>query len=475
MKGLRSGLDHYKDARVTIMGLGSHGGGVGATRFFHTLGAHVTVTDLKGKRALAPSLKQIEDLDVDFVLGRHVKRHFEDADMVVVNPAVPEDSPYVQAARLAGVRTESVLNFFLRCCPCRVIGVTGSNGKSTTTVLLGEMLRAAGLKPFVGGNLGGDILHWLFELKAEDLVVLEMSSFQLKALDPETPSPDTSVITNLAPNHLDRHGTMEDYYQSKARIFGGQQPSRRVVINGVDAEVMKLIRTFSGEHLPFDAYRAQDNGLCVRDGRVNYRYKGLRGRLFAVNELNLHGKFNLENAMAAAGAALLEGCSSLAICRAVRSFAGLPHRLEYVGKWREIMVYNDSKSTNPASTLCAVDALPSPLLVIVGGSDKELELEEMADVLCRSVKAVICYGDVGNRVYRAMAERRGTDERPLLLWARPFAKAVDRALAMASPGDHVLLSPGFASFDQFQSFEERGETFHALVHAWGEKGEQGIK
>jgi len=472
MKGLLTGLGRYKDARVTIMGLGLHGGGLGATRFFSTLGARVTVTDLKGKRALAPSLKALEDLDVTYVLGRHVKRHFEDADMVLVNPAVPENSPYLLAARNAGVKTDSVLNFFLKHCPCRVIGITGSNGKSTTTALLGEMLRSEGLKPYVGGNLGGDILHWLFELESEDLAILEISSFQLKALDPDTRSPDIAVLTNLAPNHLDRHGTIEDYYQSKARIFGGEQPSRRVVVNSADKEVMKLVAGFGGDQLPFNAYRKLDQGLWVQDGIVTYRYKGLHGRLFTVSDLRLHGRFNLENAMAAAGAALLEGCSPRAIQRAVQSFKGLAHRLTIVGKWREITVYNDSKSTNPASTLEAMDSLPSPVLVILGGSDKELDLSHLADEMCRRAKAVICYGEVGNKIYRAIAERRGTDGRPLLLWAKPFEKAVDRALSMAAPGDHVLLSPAFASFDQFQSFEERGEAFTRLARAWGERGER---
>ena len=475
MKGVLTGLERYKGARVTVMGLGLHGGGVGATRFFAGLGARVTVSDLKGKRALASSLEALSDVDVELALGRHVKRHFEQADMVLVNPAVPEDSPYIAAARAAGAEIESVLNLFLRLCPARVIGVTGSNGKSTTTTLLGEMLRSAGLRPKVGGNLGGDILHWLFELTEKDVVVLEISSFQLKALDPDTPSPETAVITNLSPNHLDRHRTLEDYYRSKERIFGGTRPARRVVANAADREVLNRVAGFSGDRLTFHALRSQRQGLGVQDGWVTYRFKGLEGRLFPISDLKLPGKFNLENALAAAGAALLEGCSPLSIQRAVQSFRGLRHRLEYVGKWREISVYNDSKSTNPTSTLEAVDALPSPVLVILGGSDKELELGELARELCRRVKAVICYGEVGNRMFRALAETRDTDERPLLVRVKPFEAAVDRALSLASPGDQVLLSPGFASFDQFQNFEERGETFVRLVHAWAERGERGME
>ncbi len=475
MTGVQISKEKFKDARVTIMGLGLHGGGVGATRFFSDLGARVTVTDLRGKRILSPSLKLLEDLDIEYVLGRHIKRHFEGADMVVVNPAVPDDSPYVQAARSAGIRIESVLNFFLNHCPCRVIGVTGSNGKSTTVKLLDQMLRQEGLKPYVGGNLGGDILNWLFELKPEDLVVLEVSSFQLKALQETTPSPRISVLTNLAPNHLDRHGTLEDYYASKARIFGGMNPPRHGVVNAADPEVQRLVSEYSGECLPFDAYHRLENGLWVKDRWVCFRYKGLEGRLFSLSDLKLPGKFNLENAMAAAGAALLEGCSPSAIRKAVQNFVGLSHRLEYVGKWREIAVFNDSKSTNPTSTIRAVEALPSPVLVILGGSDKNLDLEDLAREMCQRAKAVICYGQAGNRIYRAIAEMRGTDEKPLLLWVKPFDRAVDRALVMAAPGDHVVLSPAFASFDQFHSFEERGEVFVGQVQTWGEKGELNIK
>ncbi|MBN2490491.1 MAG: UDP-N-acetylmuramoyl-L-alanine--D-glutamate ligase [Planctomycetes bacterium] len=475
MKSVLAGLERYKAARVTVMGLGVHGGGVGAARFFAGLGARVTVSDLKGKRALAASLAELADLDLELALGRHVRRHFEQADVVVVNPAVPEDSPYVAAARAAGAEIESALNLFLRLCPARVIGVTGSNGKSTTTALLGEMLQSAGLRPRVGGNLGGDILHWLHGLTEQDLVVLEMSSFQLKALQPDTPSPETAVITSLAPNHLDRHGTLEDYYRSKARIFGGRRPARRVVANAADSEVVQLVSGFAGDCLPFDAHHRRPLGIGVEGGWATYRYKGLEGRLFALPDLVLPGKFNLGNAMAAAGAALLEGCSPRAIQRAVQGFRGLRHRLEYVGKWREICVYNDSKSTTPASTMEAIAALPSPVLVIVGGSEKDLDLGELARVLCRRVKGVVCYGEAGNRVFRALAETRDTGDQPLLARVKPFQAAVERTLSLASPGDQVLLSPGFASFDQFSSFEERGEAFVRLVHAWAEKGERGIE
>jgi len=467
-----AGLERLEGAKVTIMGLGLHGGGVGAARFFAGLGAEVTVTDLRGKRALAPSIDALADLNLEYVLGRHVKRSFEGADMVVVNPAVPEDSSYLRAARKAGVKIESVLNFFLRRCPARVIGVTGSNGKSTTTTLLGEMLRAAGVRPYVGGNLGGDILHWLPDLAPEDRVVLELSSFQLAALDPDTPAPTTAVNTNLAPNHLDRHGTLDGYYGAKMRIFGGERPARRVVVNAGDRELVKRAARFGGDILPFNTVRGADSGVRIEGGWVSYRYKTESERLFPVSELNLHGKFNLENAMAAAAAAVLEGCSPTAIRRAAQSFIGLPHRLQTVGTWREVSVYNDSKSTNPASTLRAVEVMPSPLLVIVGGSDKSLDLDELARELCARVKGVICYGEVGNRIFRALAEERDTSTQPLISWDRPFEKAVERALSMAAPGDHVLLSPAFASFDQFKSFEERGETFTRLAKGWGERGER---
>lgn len=471
MTEVQVALDQFKGAKVTVMGLGIHGGGAGATRFFAGLGAEVTVTDLKGKRALAPALKELEDLDVNYVLGRHVKRDFESCDMVIVNPAVPEDSPYIRAAKKAGVRTESVLNFFLRHCPCPTIGITGTNGKSTTTSLLGLMLEKEGLNPYVGGNIGGDVLHWLDRLTPDDIVVLEMSSFQLKALEPDTPSPKTAVLTNLAPNHLDRHITLADYYQSKARIFGGEKPPRRLVVNVADPDCAKLASGFAGDRLTYSRVRSQESGVMIKGGWVCYRYKGLEGRLFQVTDLQLNGQFNVENAMAAAGAAILEGCSPDAIQRAVKEYRGLEHRLKFVGKWREVTVYNDSKSTNPTSTIRAIESVPAPVFVVLGGSDKDLELADFAADLCRSVKGIICYGEAGNRIYRAVAEVRGTGETPLLLWLKPFEKAVERALSMASPGDTVLLSPAFASFDQFQSFEERGDAFAKLARSWGERGE----
>lgn len=465
-------FERYKGAKVTVMGLGTHGGGAGATKFFADLGADVTVTDLRGKRALASTLRDLDGLDVRYVLGRHIKRDFESADLVLVNPAVPDDSPYVRAAQKAGVHTDTALNFFMKNCPCPVIGVTGTNGKSTTTTLLGDMLRCAGINARVGGNLGGDVLNWLFELQKDDLVVLEMSSFQLKALDADAPSPQTAVLTNFAPNHLDRHVTLDDYYRSKARIFGGAHPAKRLVVNANDPTIAKWVRSFGGDCLLYDAYRDRPTGLTVDKGWVQYDYKGLSGRLFPVADVGLTGEFNLENAMAAAGAALLEGCSPKAIQTAVQNFRGLPHRLEFVGKWRDVSVYNDSKSTNPTSTLRAIDAVAGPVIVVIGGSDKDLGLEEFAAELCRCAKAVVCYGEGGNRAFRAMAETRGTAPQPLLLWKKPFEESVERALSMASPGDTVLLSPAFASFDQFSSFEARGDAFRTTVEAWGRRGER---
>jgi UDP-N-acetylmuramoylalanine--D-glutamate ligase len=439
-------------AAVTVMGLGRFGGGVGVTRYCTACGARVLVTDLDQEDALSDSLEQIRDLiDAGIVtlrLGGHEQRDFVDADLVIANPAVPHpwSNQYLMAAEDAGVPITTEISLLVERLPDRrhVIGVTGTAGKSTTTAMTAHALRTCEPQQVVhvGGNLGGSLLG--VEVGTHDRVVLELSSAMLywidrtaRAADREPFTPHVAVMTGFEPNHLDWHESMAHYAQSKAFIFAGLEASDFAILA-------------SGEEI----WREQiDLARCVEPP-----IESMGPELAAL--MQLPGEHNLRNAITAgvAGAALATGdVGEDAVRRfawAAASFEGLPHRLQRVGSFHGVQMFNDSKSTTPSSTRLAVEAFPDPARVhlIIGGYDKQVDLRELVDV-ARRCGGVYTIGAVGP----ALAERTGGEH------CGDLARAVARAAARVREGDVLLLSPGCASWDQFRNYEERGEQFAALA------------
>jgi UDP-N-acetylmuramoylalanine--D-glutamate ligase len=457
---------NFNGMKVTVMGLGLFGGGAGVTRFLADQGARVTVTDLRSEDELSRSLAQIEDLPVEQVIGRHRDSDFRDADLVVANPAVPPGSKYLCMAAENHVPVESEINLTLKLLPTdRIVGVTGSNGKTTTSHLLHRMLAASGAKAWLGGNVGGSLLPRLNEMGAEDYVVLELSSFQLERTVLDRQGPRVAVITNLTPNHLDRHKTFDAYVEAKAGIF---VQARAAVLNKEDAVSMERFAGLDIPCLTFSSSREVEEGYFLRNGSLMERRSGIDRALMAAADFPLPGRFNLENLMAAlAGLRLIrqEEAIPAASLACAAAFEGVPHRLERVASRLGVLYINDSIATTPASCLAALEAIPGEIHLIAGGYDKGLPLEEMAETVVKRVKSVHLVGETQEDLESAIREsaRKLGLRTPRIRLEKCIEDAVAEASREASSGATVLLSPGFASYDQFLNFEERGECFRRCV------------
>jgi UDP-N-acetylmuramoylalanine--D-glutamate ligase len=450
------------------MGLGSFGGGVGLTRYLATQGADVTVTDLQSADALQASLAALHDLPIRFVLGEHRQQDFIDTEVVFVNPAVPLTSPYLALARAHGVPLDSDINLFVRQCRGRIIGITGSVGKSTTTSLLGSILQCHDPRTLVGGNIGRSLLPSLPDITPDTLVVLELSSFQLEHLAWQRYSPPLAMVLNLAPNHLDRHGTMAEYQHAKEHILAYQTAADTAVLNWDDAIVRQMARRGHGQRLYFSVREALPEGVYRQGSTLVMASAGHITALCEASDLYVRGAHNLSNAAAAAAAATLLGVPATTIVQGVRSFRGLAHRLELVATKGGVEYYNDSKATTPLSTMRALQAFESRVILLAGGYDKGTPFEELGQVIRGRARAALLYGKTAPKLAEAIAHA-GVDMLagpPTQVVQLPnLEAALHQAVALAQPGDVVLLSPACASYDQFPHYEARGEHFRKLVAA----------
>jgi UDP-N-acetylmuramoylalanine--D-glutamate ligase len=420
------------------MGLGHFGGGASAARWLARRGAHVTVTDWADETTLADSLATLADARIDrFHLGGHREADFRDADLVVVNPAVRPDSPFLEIARAAGVRLTSEIELFLEACPARLIGVTGSNGKSTTAAMTAAILQAAGRTAWLGGNIGVGLLDQLERIARHDWVVLELSSFQLAHLGDGVRMPEVAVVTNCSPNHLHWHDGYPHYKAAKQRLLTGQKPDDLAVVNTLDPE--------AGSWSPL-----------VRAKRLSLVPES------EIPPLRVPGAHNRANAVCAATAALGVGCPADAVRRALASFSTLPHRLELVAAIAGRRVYDDSSSTTPESTIAALDALEGPTWLLVGGSDKGIDFSGLIEAIAQNAHGAAFYGAVGEKLYLQQVAH-ASDSRSTV------CQTIDEALRWcwrhSRPGDSIVLSPACSSHDQFQNFQKRGERFSRLARA----------
>lgn len=438
-----------KGKRVLVVGLGRFGGQIAAARWLAGQGARVLVTDIASEAKLAESLAQLADLPLEYRLGGHDSHDLDGADLLVVSPAVPRDrSEFIRAAAARGIPLSAEMNLFVERCPAtRVIGVTGSAGKSTTTAMIGAILEAAARagairRGWMGGNIGHSLLNDLGDMRQEDVVVLELSSFQLEDLGALRWSPPVAVVTNIQPNHLDRHGTMDAYAGAKMNLVRFQGPGGVVFIHTGDTVVRQHLQQAGA-------------GPRIRECRFPAEFERF---------LRVPGSHNRMNAAAAIAATRAVGLSDESIAFGLSAFRGLEHRLEYVGEFAGVHYYNDSKSTTPESTRIAVDAFPDrPVIVLVGGSDKGMPFDEMGRFLARRCRAALCYGAVGEKIYLEVSAGIREGGSALAEHLPGFTAAVSRARELARPGDVVLLSPATASYDEFVNYEQRGEAFCRLV------------
>lgn len=446
--------ERFAGKRITVVGLAREG--VSLVRFLAGAGAQVTANDRASASGLASTLASLEDLPVRFVLGEHPSELFLGSDYVFVSPGVSLQMAPLVKAREQGVPLTSETQLFFELCRGRLVGITGSSGKTTTTTLVGDMLRAAGLPVHVGGNIGVPLLERLDQIAPEDWVVLEMSSFQLERLPY---SPSIAAILNVTPNHLDRHGDMESYVAAKANILRHQRPGDRAILSA-DDRVTAGLRTvepplwFSLERPVEGSYLEGDRILLRRGTSVE--------TVCRVGEVRLRGRHNLSNVVAATAVASATGVPPEAMRVAISGFRGVPHRLEVVAELGGVTFCNDSIATAPERSMASLRSFEEPIVLIAGGRDKHLPMEDWGEMIRRRVKALVLLGEAGDLIENAVLQAPGPVA-PSIFRAGSMEEAVELARRAASVGDVVLLAPGGTSFDMFKDFEERGERFRECV------------
>jgi UDP-N-acetylmuramoylalanine--D-glutamate ligase len=473
------------------MGLGLHGGGAGTANFFLSRGAEVTVTDLKPEEELGPSVRALEaGKNLRLVLGRHRFEDFRSADLVIKNPAVPPDSPYLRHAEDHGVRVDTDIGVFLdkvREVTPNIIGVTGTKGKSTTATLIHGIFSRAFSGTVLGGNITVPVLSLLDGIRRNAYVVLELSSFQLGGIRGKEYSPRVAVFTNFLEDHLNYYRSMGEYFEDKSVLFRHQGEGDTLVTNREDP-ALSAVETKKGvKRLTFGfGGEFQGEGCFTRRGGIHYRGgEGEERFVMETRVTRLPGAHNLSNVLAAVATAMSEGVPSGVVSDAVGSFAGIPHRLEYLGEWSSISFYNDTAATMPDAAVRGIACFAGPLTLIAGGADKGLALEGLAGAIGERVaQLVLLEGSGTGRLVECLAGRevggrtpgRAPCKTPGSAPGRtpgnapvPFTVfgSLDEAFAHACrvtpPGGTVLLSPGFASFGMFKNEFDRGNRFKDLV------------
>ena len=453
-------MDSLQGKRVLVLGYGRQGRAL--ARWLPTRGASVTVSD---RRPLEPALDELPPgAKVEFVSGEHSPDLLDDTDLMCLSGGVPPDAPLVREARRRGIPLTNDAQLFMERCPAPVIGITGSAGKTTTTSLVAAMLEAAGRRVWTGGNIGHVLLDDLGRMQGGDVVVMELSSFQLELM---TCSPRLAVVLNVTPNHLDRHGTMEAYAAAKARILDFQGGEDCAILGHDDggsralkSQVRAGLAWFGRDRPPGDGAWYQDENLWLA-GRC--AGKGGAQRVCARADSPLPGPHNLMNLLAACATAGAAGVPAEAMALAIREFRGVPHRLETVRKLQGVAWVNDSIATAPERVVAALHSYDGPLILLAGGVDKKLPWEDMLRLALQKSRCIITFGHFGEAI-RDMTLALGGAGAAVCNVAG-LDEAVALAAGRAQAGDVVLLSPGGTSFDAYRDFAERGAHFRRLVEA----------
>lgn len=480
----------FRGLRAGIVGAAREG--TALARFLAACHARVTLSDAKPAQALGERLAQLAGLDVRLALGG-APLNLADLDVLFLSPGVPPNAPIVGQARELGLPLSSEPRLFTQVCAAPVVGITGSSGKTTTTALVGRMFACQGLETWVGGNIGEPLTERLLEPAGPDVAVLELSSFQLELFSPDYQgpaveerrtaasrvlsldgwSPRVAAVTNITPNHLDRHPSMEDYARAKANIVRFQTPDGWAVLNRDDPRSYGLRAEARGRVLLFSLREPVDEGGYRAGDRLLLRLDGRETDLCRVGQVPLRGAHNLANVLTAACCAMAGGATPEAMREAVRTFSGVAHRLEIVREVGGVTYVNDSIATSPERAIAALRAYREPLVLLAGGRDKNLPWEEWADLALQRARVVIAFGEAAPIIEAALAGARdrwpaGGDGLASVERAVTMAEGVALAARLARPGDVVLLSPGGTSFDAFDDFEQRGQAFRDQVRGLGE-------
>jgi UDP-N-acetylmuramoylalanine--D-glutamate ligase len=464
-------LTVYNGIHATVMGLGRFGGGVAVTRFLAQHGAIVTVTDLRNAESLGDSLAALQDISLErLALGGHPEDVLENCELLIVNPAVSPNHPLVTLARSLRVDVTTEIELFLRHNPASVIAVTGSNGKSTTTALIHHLLTHAYSdfegRIWLGGNIGISLLDQLESIQKQDIVVLELSSFQLTLLAEKRFRPNIAVLTNYSPNHLDWHGSEANYRKAKQSIFDAQTSDDAAIFpddtNSLKDYTSAPWRIRAGG-MKFGLTDHGENGSFLENGTLILRSQSFEDAIRVTVPPQLPGRHNQLNVAAAGCAAWLAGADATEFSNALQSFRPLPHRLQLVVERSGRQFWNDSIATTPESAIMALHVFPGRIILLAGGYDKGQDLAEFAAEIGRKVSAVVLMGQTASKLNALLTD--ATNNLQIRI-ATDFRDAFQCAVAFSQQGDIVLLSPGCASYGWFQDFRERGDLFSAMARDW---------
>lgn len=445
--------DRITGKRISVLGMARSG--VACAKLLKKMGAEVFISDLKGKEFLASEINQLEELDIDFETGSHTPRTVLDKDFIVVSPGIPPDIPILSQAENLGIPVFSEIEVAYWLTDAKIVGITGSNGKTTTVTLLGEILKEDKKECQVGGNIGIPFSGIVEKISPDGIIVLELSSFQLERI--EEFRPYIATVLNITPDHLDRHPDMKSYIEAKLRILENQTGDDFAVLNADDAGSFKVISYGKSNKIFFSTKKEQEQGVFVRDGKLITRWNGKETEIIETKEIGIKGPHNLSNASAACAIGCLLGVSFESIRSVLRDFRGVEHRLENVATISGVSFVNDSKATNVDSVWYALQSVTPPIVLIAGGKDKGGDFTRLRELVQKNVKALILIGEAEEKIKTSLGDLVPA------FHSDSLEEAVELSFKNASPKDTVLLSPGCASFDMFKDYQHRGEVFKASV------------
>ena len=455
---LQEYVDSLRGKRVAVLGIG-----VSNTPLIDLLldnGLPITVCDMRDECTMEDEAEILSTRGAELRLGSGYLDGLEGFDVIFRTPGLLPTDPHLVAAREHGATVTSEMEAFFQLCPCRTIGITGSDGKTTTSSIIAELLKAGGKRVHLGGNIGKPLLTEIPDIHPDDVAVLELSSFQLHSINIR---PDVAVITNVSPNHLDKHPTYEDYIESKKRIFLNQTRDDLLVLNRDNGITARFAEEAGSRVVQFSHRETVKNGVFCRDGMLYYSHDYAVEAIIPETEILLPGEHNVENYMAAFAA--VDGLVSPEMCRQVaRTYGGVRHRLELIRKLDGVSYINDSIATSPTRTIAGLRAMRTKPILIAGGHDKHVSFDRLADEIAERVKALYLTGDTAEQIEKAVRKSVFFDPSRLPIYVVPDLKtAVEEARAHSIPGDVILLSPACSSFDRFKNFAERGDTFRKIV------------
>ncbi|MBA3062552.1 MAG: UDP-N-acetylmuramoyl-L-alanine--D-glutamate ligase [Atribacteria sp.] len=460
--------EDLKNKRITIMGLGLNQGGLGVTLFLVKTGAQLLVTDLKTKEELQPSLEKLKDFDIKYVLGRHREEDFINTDMVIQNPAVPHNSKYLKIARKHKIPIKTDLDLFFQLCPSKnIIAVAGTKGKSTVSQLIYHIFKEAQKDTILAGNIGISVLDILEKINPQTWVILEISTWQMEGIKNRKFRPQTAVLTNILPDHLDRYPNYKEYARSEKLIFKHQNPNDNLVVNYDNEETIKIKKETGLPIYWFSAKEKIEPGCYLENDELVFQLEEHKIAFAKISDLPLPGLHNLENILAASTVGFIHNIPGEIILKTLKKFPGIPYRLEFIGEFRGIKFYNDTCATTPEATLAALESFPKqPIILILGGKDKKLNYENFGIAIGQNkkIKKIILLQhpdyDASLKILSALKKHLDSEK---IIQTSNLKVGVEIALQQAKANDLILLSPAAASFGMFKNEFDRGDQFNKIV------------